>query len=102
MGGVEGQARLGFPARGRRGRPAKTQGDFRGGAQKNAQSPHRPLPSRHVARSGLAMDNLKSDWNFPATSLDLAAKDDQFTLRVCAVDLKNEPLTAETLIKTNA
>ena len=30
--GVEGQARLGFPARGRRGRPVKTQGDFRGRA----------------------------------------------------------------------
>ena len=31
--GLEGQAKLGFPARGRRGRPVKTQGDFRGGAR---------------------------------------------------------------------
>ena len=45
------------------------------------------------------MDNLKSDWNFSATSLDLATNDDQFALRICAVDLKNEPLAAETLIK---
>ena len=34
------------------------------------------------------MGNLKSDWNFSATSVDLAAKDDQFALRICAVDLK--------------
>ena len=45
------------------------------------------------------MCNLKSDWNFSATSLDLATKDDQFALRICAIDLKNEPLAAEVLIK---
>ena len=37
------------------------------------------------------MSNLKSGWNFSATSLDLAAKDDKFALRICAVDLKNFP-----------
>ena len=42
---------------------------------------------------------LKSAWNSPATSLDLAAKDDQFALRICAVDLKNGPLAAGALIK---
>ena len=45
------------------------------------------------------MGNLKSDWNFSATSLDLAAKEDQFAPRICAVDLQNGPLAAETLIK---
>ena len=45
------------------------------------------------------MVNLKSDWHFSAYSLDLAAKDDHFALRICAVDLKNEPLTAESFIK---
>ena len=48
------------------------------------------------------MDNLKSDWNFSASSLTLAETSDHFALHaahVCAVDLKNEPLAAETLIK---
>ena len=43
---------------------------------------------------------LKSDWNFSATPTGLAAKDDQFALRIFAVDLKNEPLAAEALIKS--
>ena len=39
VGGVEGHARLEFPARGRSGRPAETQGDFRGGAKKSPIAP---------------------------------------------------------------
>ena len=47
------------------------------------------------------MDNLEPDWNFfSAISLTLAKTSDHFALRICAVDLlKNEPKTAETLIK---
>ena len=45
------------------------------------------------------MDNLNSDWNFSASSLTLAETSDHFALRICTDDLKNEPLTAETLIK---
>ena len=45
------------------------------------------------------MGNLKTDYDFPASSLDLAAKDDHFALRICAVDLKHKPLAAEALIK---
>ena len=45
------------------------------------------------------MDNLKSDWGFSASSLTLAETSDHFALRICTDDLKNEPLTAETLIK---
>ena len=46
------------------------------------------------------MGNPKSAWSFSASSLDLAAKYDHFALRICAVDLKNEPLAAGALIKT--
>ena len=35
--------------------------------------------------------NYKSDWGFSASSLDLAETSDHFALRICAVDLKNEP-----------
>ena len=45
------------------------------------------------------MGNLKSDWDFSASSLALAETSDHFALRICAVDLKNEPLAAEALIK---
>ena len=45
------------------------------------------------------MGNLKSDRNFFASSLTLAETSDRFALRICAVDLKNEPLAAETLVK---
>ena len=45
------------------------------------------------------MGNLESDWNFPASSLTLAETSDHFALRICAVDLKNEPLAAGSLIK---
>ena len=45
------------------------------------------------------MENLESDWGFSTSSLALAATSDHFALRICAVDLKNEPKTAETLIK---
>ena len=49
--------------------------------------------ARRVVRSGLAMGNYnyKSDWGFSASSLDLAETSDHFALRICAVDLKNEP-----------
>ena len=43
------------------------------------------------------MDNLKSDWGFSASLLILAETSDHFALRICAVDLKNEPKTAGTL-----
>ena len=62
-------------------------------------SPLLPQQRRSVARLGLAINNLKSAWNFSASSLALAETSDHFALRICAVDLKNEPLTAETLIK---
>ena len=45
------------------------------------------------------MDNLESDWDFSGPSIILAETSDHFALRICAVDLKNEPKTAETLIK---
>ena len=45
------------------------------------------------------MDNLESDWDFSAPSLTLDETSDHFALRICAVDLKNKPKTAETLIK---
>ena len=45
------------------------------------------------------MDNLESDWDFATSSLALATTSDHFALRICAVDLKNEPKTAEALDK---
>ena len=47
------------------------------------------------------MGKPKSDWDFSASSLTLAETEtsDHFALRICAVDLKNEPLAAEALIK---
>ena len=54
---------------------------------------------RRVARLGLAMDNLESEWNFSEATLALARTPGYFALRVCAVDLKNAPETAETLDK---
>ena len=44
------------------------------------------------------MDNLESDWDFAPSSLALATTNGHFALRICAVDLKNEPVAAETLI----
>ena len=44
------------------------------------------------------MDDLESDWNFSASSLTLAETSDHFALRICAVDLKNEPLAAGALM----
>ena len=38
-------------------------------------------------------------WGFSASSLTLAKTSDHFALRICAVDLKNEPLAAGALIK---
>ena len=66
------------------------------------KTPNRPsLPQHHrrVARSGLAMGNLESDWDFEPATLALALTPGHFALRVCAVDLKNAPQTAETLDK---
>ena len=45
------------------------------------------------------MDNLESDWDFEPATLALALTPGYFALRVCAVDLKNAPQTAETLDK---
>ena len=60
-----------------------------------------PLPQHHrrVARSGPAMDNLESSWDFAQSSLALAATSVHVALRICAVDLKNAPQTAEALDK---
>ena len=46
------------------------------------------------------MDNLESDWDFAPSSLALATTNGHFALRICAVDLKNAPFTAETVDKT--
>ena len=46
-----------------------------------------------VSRSGLAMDNLESDWHFAPSSLALAETSGHVALRICAVDLKNAPQT---------
>ena len=45
------------------------------------------------------MDNLESEWDFEAATLALALTPGHFALRVCAVDLKNAPQTAEALAK---
>ena len=45
------------------------------------------------------MGNLESDWDFAASSLALAATNDHFALRICAVDLKNAPMAAGALDK---
>ena len=45
------------------------------------------------------MDNLESEWDFEPATLALASTPGHFALRVCAVDLKNAPQTAETLDK---
>ena len=45
------------------------------------------------------MDNLESDWDFEPATLALALTPGHFALRICAVDLKNAPQTAETLDK---
>ena len=60
------------------------------------------LPQQHhrrVARLGLAMDNLESDWDFAPSSLALATTSGHFALRICAVDLKNAPMTAAAVDK---
>ena len=70
------------------------------GQKKNA---HLPATATHhrrvVARLGLAMGNLESDWDFDAATLALALTPGHFALRICAVDLKNAPETAEALDK---
>ena len=45
------------------------------------------------------MDNLESDWGFLPATLALALTPGYFALRICAVDLKNSPETAEALEK---
>ena len=40
------------------------------------------------------MGNLESDWDFAPSCLALAATNGHFTLRICAVDLKNVPMAA--------
>ena len=45
------------------------------------------------------MGKLQFDWDFAPSSLALAATDGYFALRICAVDLKNSPMTAETVDK---
>ena len=46
------------------------------------------------------MGNLESGWwDFAPSSLALAATSGHVALRICAVDLKNAPQTAETLDK---
>ena len=42
------------------------------------------------------MGNLESDWDFAPSALALAARNDHFSLRIFAVDLKNSPMAAET------
>ena len=54
-----------------------------------------PQHHRRVAHLGLAMDNLESEWDFDPATLALAKTPGHFALRVCAVDLKNAPQTAE-------
>ena len=41
------------------------------------------------------MGNLESDWGFLPATLALALTPGYFVLRICAVDLKNVPETAE-------
>ena len=54
---------------------------------------------RRVARSGVSQWATLNRTGTSAASLDSAVKDEQFALRICAVDLKNEPLAAGALIK---
>ena len=66
---------------------------------KNAQLPTTVTHHRRVAHLGLAMGNLESEWDFDPAILALAKTPGHFALRVCAVDLKNTPQTAEALDK---
>ena len=45
------------------------------------------------------MGNLESDWDFTPATLALATTNGHFSLRICAVDLKNAPQTARALDK---
>ena len=65
----------------------------------NAQSPTTVTHHLRVARLGLAMGNLESCRDFEPATLALALTPEYFALRICAVDLKNAPETAETLDK---
>ena len=84
----------------RRDRAVRRKSTSRASATGPVKTPIRPLlpqQRRNVARWGLAMDNLKSDWGFSASLLILAETSDHFALRICAVDLKNSPFAAEAL-----
>ena len=48
------------------------------------------------------MGNLEPDWEFSKATLAHALKPGYFALRICAVDLKNAPQTAEALDKNQA
>ena len=70
-------------------------------ATKTPNGPLLPQHHRRVAHLGLAMGNLEPEWNFNPATLALAKTPGYFALRVCAVDLKNAPQTAEALDKTS-
>ena len=77
------------------------EGEIPSPPRRRRKTPIRPLwpqQRRRVARWGLAMDNLKSDWNFSAPSLTPAGTSNHFALRIRAVDLKNTQPAAEALI----
>ena len=66
----------------------------------NAHLPFIVTHRRRVARLGLAMGNLESDWDFAPSSLALATTSGHVALRICAVDLMNALQTAEALDKS--
>ena len=45
------------------------------------------------------MESLASDWGFTPEIIPVAESSTHHALRICAVDLKNEPVTAETFFK---
>ena len=65
----------------------------------HAQLPTAVTHHRRVARLGLALGNSESESDFTAATIALALTPGHFALRICAVDLKNAPQTAETLDK---
>ena len=85
--GSRGQAWLGFPGTSQHAPPP------------NAQFPTTVTHHRRVARLGLAIGNLESEWDFLPATLALALTPGYFALRICAVDLKNALETAEALDK---
>ena len=45
------------------------------------------------------MESLASDWGFTPEIIPVAESSTHHALRICAVDLKNEPVTAEACVK---